>query len=79
MVGPFQETLETCLRTKRLLPKAQRRGAHRLFEGMQAEEHRCVYGSVQRFVRRWAPPFPDFVLYLGRTLPPFRRKPLIRL
>ena len=49
----FQETLETWLRTERLLPKAQRRTARRLFEGLQAEGYRGAYDSVQRFVQRW--------------------------
>jgi transposase len=49
----FQETLESWLRTERLLPKAQRRTARRLFEGLQAEGYRGAYDSVQRFVRRW--------------------------
>src|ERR1700709_1268403 len=42
MLGAFQQTLETWLRTERLLPpsraqspKAQRRSARRLFEGLQ--------------------------------------------
>ena len=52
-LGAFQETLETWLRTERLLPKAQRRSARRLFEGLQAEGFRGAYGSVQRFVQRW--------------------------
>ena len=53
MLGAFQETLETWLRTERLLPKAQRRTARRLFEGLQVEGYRGAYDSVQRFVRRW--------------------------
>jgi transposase len=53
MLGAFQETLETWLRTERLLPKAQRRTARRLFEGLQAEGYRGAYDSVQRFVQRW--------------------------
>ena len=32
-LGEFQERLETWLRTERLLPKAQRRTARRLFDG----------------------------------------------
>ncbi len=40
MMGAFQERLETWLRTERLLPKAQRRTARRLFEGLQAEGYR---------------------------------------
>jgi transposase len=52
-LAAFQETLETWLRTERLLPKAQRRTARRLFEGLQVEGYRGAYDSVQRFVRRW--------------------------
>ncbi len=52
-LGAFQETLENWLRTERLLPKAQRRTAQRLFEGLQAEGYRGAYDSVQRFVQRW--------------------------
>jgi len=53
MLGAFQEALETWLATERLLPKAQRRTARRLFEGLQAEGYRGAYDSVQRFVQRW--------------------------
>ena len=53
MLGAVQQTLETWLRTDRALPKAQRRTARRLFEGLQAEGYRGAYDSVQRFVRRW--------------------------
>ena len=53
MLGAFQATLETWLRTERLLPRAQRRTARRLFEGLQAEGYRGAYDSVQRFVQRW--------------------------
>jgi transposase len=53
MLGAFQETLETWLRIERQLPKAQRRTARRLFEGLQAEGYRGAYDSVQRFVQRW--------------------------
>ena len=52
-LGAFQETLADWLRTERLLPKAQRRTARRLFEGLQVEGYRGAYDSVQRFVRRW--------------------------
>jgi hypothetical protein len=37
MQGAFEQTLESWLTTERLLPKAQRRTARRLFEGLQAE------------------------------------------
>ena len=53
MLGAFQETLETWLRAGRLLPRARRRTARRLFEGLQAEGYRGAYDSVQRFVQRW--------------------------
>ena len=53
MLGGFQETLETWLRVERQSPKAQRRTARRLFEGLQAEGYRGAYDSVQRFVRCW--------------------------
>ena len=53
ILGAFQETLETWLRTERLLPRRQRRTARRLFEGLQAEGYRGAYDSVQRFVQRW--------------------------
>jgi transposase len=53
VLGAFQERLEAWLQTERLLPKAQRRTAQRLFEGLQAEGYRGAYDSVQRFVRRW--------------------------
>ena len=53
MLGAFQETLETWLRSDRLLPKAQRRTARRLFEGLQVEGYLGAYDSVQRFVRGW--------------------------
>jgi transposase len=53
MLGAFQETLATWLRGDRLLPKAQRRTARRLFEGLQVEGYLGAYDSVQRFVRGW--------------------------
>lgn len=58
MLGAVQQTLETWLRTERLLPKAQRRTARRLFEGLQAEGYRGAYDSVQRFVQRWKADMP---------------------
>ena len=42
-LGAFQERLENWLQTERLLPKAQRRTARRLFEGLQAEGYRGAY------------------------------------
>ena len=53
MLGAFQATLEAWLQVERQLPKAQRRTARRLFEGLQAEGYRGAYDSVQRYVRRW--------------------------
>ena len=53
MLGAFQEMLEAWLRVECQLPKAQRRSARRLFEGLQAEGYRGAYDSVQRFVQRW--------------------------
>jgi transposase len=53
MLGTFQATLESWLQTEGLLPKAQRRTARRLFEGLQAEGYRGAYDSVQRFMQRW--------------------------
>ena len=53
MLGAFETTLESWLRTERLLPKRQRRTARRLFEGLQAEGYRGAYDSVQRYVQRW--------------------------
>ena len=53
MLEAFQATLETWLQVERRLPKAQRRTARRLFEGLQAEGYRGAYDSVQRYVRRW--------------------------
>ncbi len=51
--GEFQATLKGWLQTERHLPKAQRRTARRLFEGLQAEGYRGAYDSVQRFVKQW--------------------------
>ena len=53
-LGAFQETLETWLRTERLLPKAQRRTARRLFEGLQAEGYHGAYDAITHpyFLRR---------------------------
>jgi transposase len=52
-LGEFQALLESWLSTDRHLPKSQRRTAHRLFEGLQAEGYRGAYDSVQRFVKQW--------------------------
>ncbi len=59
MLGTFQATLESWLQTERLLPKAHRRTARRLFEGLQAEGYRGAYDSVQRFVQRGVGALPD--------------------
>ncbi len=40
MLGAFREKLEAWLVVERTLPKAQRRAAWRLFEGLQAEGYR---------------------------------------
>ena len=53
MLGEFQTTLGAWLTRERLLPKAQRRTARRLFEGLQTEGYGGAYDSVQRFVQRW--------------------------
>ena len=52
MLWAFQATGEILLATERLLPRAQRRTARRLFEGLQVEGYRGAYDSVQRFVQR---------------------------
>jgi transposase len=62
MLGAVQQMLETWLRTERALPKAQRRTAQRLFEGLQAEGYRGAYDSMQRFVRRWKADTPGSAL-----------------
>ena len=51
------------------MPKAQRRTARRLFEGLQAEGYRGAYDSVQRFVQRWK---------LSQIPPDTQRKPSSR-
>lgn len=52
-LGCFQSVLEAWLKTQRHLPRAQRRTARRLFEGLQAEGYDGAYDSVQRFVKAW--------------------------
>lgn len=52
-LGEFQATLEAWLTTEQHLPKAQRRTARRLYEGLQVEGYRGAYDSVQRFVKQW--------------------------
>jgi transposase len=52
-LGDFQVTLQAWLTTEQHLPRAQRRTAQRLFEGLQVEGYRGAYDSVQRFVKQW--------------------------
>jgi transposase len=52
-LGDFQPLLESWLETERHLPRAQRRTAQRLFEGLQIEGYRGAYDSVQRCVKQW--------------------------
>ena len=52
-LGVFQTQLEAWLSTEQHLPKAQRRTAQRLYEGLQVEGYRGAYDSVQRFVKQW--------------------------
>jgi hypothetical protein len=47
MLGAFQDRLESWLQTEKLLPKAQRRTARRLFEGLQAEGYRGAYPAIR--------------------------------
>ncbi|NDG48886.1 MAG: hypothetical protein EBY30_07520 [Rhodospirillales bacterium] len=53
MLGALQDRLKNWLQTEKLLPKAQRCIARRLFKGLQAEGYRGAYDSVQRFAQRW--------------------------
>lgn len=52
-LGEFQSLLEQWLAVEACLPKAQRRTARRLFEGLQAEGYAGAHDGVQRFVRQW--------------------------
>ncbi|WP_199065747.1 IS21 family transposase [Chitinimonas sp. BJB300] len=52
-LGQFQVMLESWLAVEAQLPKAQRRTARRLFQGLQVEGYRGAYDSVQRFVKGW--------------------------
>lgn len=52
-LGEFQVTLQAWLNTEQHLPRAQRRTAQRLFEGLQIEGYRGAYDSVQRYVKQW--------------------------
>lgn len=42
-LGEFQVTLQAWLNTEQHLPKAQRRTARRLYEGLQVEGYRGAY------------------------------------
>lgn len=52
-LGRFQPLLEQWLEAERHLPKAQRRTAQRLYEGLQVEGYTGAYDSIQRFVKQW--------------------------
>lgn len=52
-LGEFQRRLESWLNKEKYFPKAQRRTARRLFEGLQVEGYQGAYDSVQRFVKQW--------------------------
>ena len=52
-LGPFSTMLEQWLAFDATLPKARRRSARRLFEGLQAEGYHGAYDSVQRHVKTW--------------------------
>lgn len=52
-LGPFSTMLEQWLAFDATLPKARRRSAQRLFEGLQAEGYHGAYDSVQRHVKTW--------------------------
>ena len=52
-LGQFAEPLTEWLTQEASLPRARRRTARRLFEGLQAIGYEGAYDSVQRFVKRW--------------------------
>lgn len=52
-LGQFSEPLTEWLTLEASLPRARRRTAQRLFEGLQAIGYGGAYDSVQRFVKRW--------------------------
>jgi len=52
-LGSHVEQLDQWLIFDAALPKAQRRSARRLFEGLQAEGYAGAYDSVQRHVKAW--------------------------
>jgi transposase len=52
-LGQFAEPLTEWLTQEASLPRARRRTARRLFEGLQAIGYDGAYDSVQRFVKRW--------------------------
>jgi transposase len=52
-LGEFEAMLVQWLTEESHLPRARRRTAHRLFEGLQEQGYQGAYDSVQRFVKRW--------------------------
>ena len=52
-LGRFSEPLTQWLTQEASLPRARRRTARRLFEGLQAIGYEGAYDSVQRCVKRW--------------------------
>ncbi len=52
-LGSYLEQLDQWLVFDAALPKAQRRTARRLFEGLQAMGYHGAYDSVQRHVKAW--------------------------
>jgi transposase len=52
-LGKFEQSLTDWLTQEAGLPRARRRSAQRLFEGLQAIGYLGAYDSVQRFVKRW--------------------------
>lgn len=52
-LGPFSALIEQWLALDAALPRARRRTARRLFEGLQAAGYHGAYDSVQRHVKAW--------------------------
>ncbi len=52
-LGQFAEPLSQWLDQEARLPRARRRTARRLFEGLQTIGYAGAYDSVQRFVKLW--------------------------
>lgn len=52
-LGQFEAQLTQWLEQEAKLPRARRRSAQRLFEGLQESGYGGAYDSVQRFVKRW--------------------------